>query len=250
MRREPVPRETLASAGQSSGRVELWSADEWLPHVRQVVGQIDGLVLSDAQCGQLAQYMALLQHWNQTYNLTALRQPQAMLTHHLADCLVVVPHLLAHIDRLSLDVVQVLDVGSGGGLPGVVLAVACPCVAVSCVDTVGKKAAFVRQVAVGLQLPMVGGHPKLQAVHSRVENMVGEYNVITSRAFASLRDFTDWTSHLFAEGGMWMAMKGVVPEQDELAALPQAGVAVNQIEGLHVPDLDAQRCLIWMSRQV
>lgn len=250
MKSESVSRETSALAGQSSGSASLWSVDEWLPHVRAVAGDIDGLVLSELQCSQLAHYMALLQRWNQTYNLTALRQPQAMLTHHLADCLVVVPHLMAHIDGLSVDVVRVLDVGSGGGLPGVVLAVACPSVAVSCVDTVGKKAAFVRQVAVGLQLPAVGGLPKLQAIHSRVEKMTGDYDVITSRAFASLSDFTDWTAHLFAQGGVWVAMKGLAPESDELAALRQTGVVIHDIAALCVPGLDAQRCLIWMSRQV
>lgn len=253
MKRETASREMPPVVGEPmSGAAPIWSEDDWLPRVREVVGLIDGLALSDVQCTQLAQYMALLQRWNKTYNLTALRHPQAMLTHHLADCLVVVPHLLAHIERLSLDVVRVLDVGSGGGLPGVVLAVACPTVVVSCVDTVGKKAAFVRQVAAVLQLAAIDGYPKLQAVHSRVEAMAGEYDVITSRAFASLLDFTAWTAHLFSPAGVWMAMKGIAPEPDELDALAAraaASVVMNRMETLHVPGLDAQRCLIWMSLQ-
>ncbi len=198
------------------------------------IAQQQALTLSPAQAEALAGYLALLQRWNATYNLTAVRDPAAMLSQHLADCLAVVGPL-----RRVRPAGRVIDVGSGGGLPGVVLAVAEPAWAVRCVDTVGKKAAFVRQVAAELRLA------NLQALHSRVEQLAGPpAEVITSRAFASLADFTRLTRHLLAPGGVWMAMKGQAPA-DEQAALP-ADVEVFHVEPLAVPGLDAQRCLVWM----
>jgi 16S rRNA (guanine527-N7)-methyltransferase len=196
-----------------------------------------GLAPTEAQLQQLQAYLALLQRWNSTYNLTAVRDPAEMLTHHLADCLAVLKPLTA-----ALPAGRVLDVGSGGGLPGAVLAIMCPALQVSCVDTVGKKAAFIRQVAAELRLP------NLHAEHARVEQLKRPpFDLITSRAFASLLDFTTLTRPLLAEGGVWMAMKGRAPD-DEVAALP-AGVAVFHVEPLAVPGLDAQRCLVWMRRQ-
>jgi 16S rRNA (guanine527-N7)-methyltransferase len=195
------------------------------------------LAPTEAQLQQLQAYLALLQRWNSTYNLTAVRDPAEMLTHHLADCLAVLKPLTA-----ALPAGRVLDVGSGGGLPGAVLAIMCPALQVSCVDTVGKKAAFIRQVAAELRLP------NLHAEHARVEQLKRPpFDLITSRAFASLLDFTTLTRPLLAEGGVWMAMKGRAPD-DEVAALP-AGVAVFHVEPLAVPGLDAQRCLVWMRRQ-
>lgn len=237
MSRAHVSRETKPS-GRTVAPV-LWSVQEWVPQVQRMAGACE-LSLRPDQVQQLAQYMALLQQWNGTYNLTALRQPQEMLTHHLADCLVVVPSLMRHLDAQPLASAQVLDVGSGGGLPGVVLAVVCEGLTVTCVDTVGKKAAFIRQVAVTLALP------RLKAVHARVESMSGQFDVITSRAFASLSDFISWTAHLRAPTGCWMAMKGVPPDEAEQAGvLPWA--QVSSVESLQVPELDAQRCLVWLS---
>lgn len=193
-----------------------------------------GLAPTAAQLQALADYLGLLQRWNATYNLTAVRDPQAMLTQHLADCLAVVKPLLA---RCAAG--RVLDVGSGGGLPGVVLAVLAPALDVTCVDTVGKKAAFIRQVAGQLALP------NLHAAHSRVEALkMPGFDLITSRAFASLVDFTSLTAQLLAPGGVWMAMKGKRPDE-EMVALP-SGVAVFHVEQLQVPGLDAERCLVWM----
>jgi 16S rRNA (guanine527-N7)-methyltransferase len=194
-----------------------------------------GLAPTAAQCEQLADFLALLQRWNATYNLTAVREPEAMLTQHLADCLALVGPLQA---RLSKG--RVLDVGSGGGLPGVVLAVMAPALDVTCVDAVGKKAAFVRQVAGAL------GLPNLQAAHARVEALKSPpFDLITSRAFASLADFTRLTRHLLVPGsGLWLAMKGRRPD-DEVAALP-ATVDVFHVEPLAVPGLEAERCLVWM----
>jgi 16S rRNA (guanine527-N7)-methyltransferase len=195
-----------------------------------------GLNLAPLQAQALHRHLALLQHWNSAYNLTAVRDPEAMRVQHLADCLAVVPALRRWRPEGAA---RVLDVGSGGGLPGVVLAVLFSQWDVSCVDTVGKKAAFVRQVAGDLQLR------NLHALHSRVEMLrTAPFDLITSRAFASLADFVRLTRHVLAPSGVWAAMKGQVPE-DEIAALP-AQVEVFHVEHIQVPGLDAQRCLVWM----
>ena len=194
-----------------------------------------GLALSDAQIQQLLAYAALIQKWNKVYNLTALRDPADMLTHHLLDSLTAIAPLSRHTQGQP---VQVLDVGSGGGLPGVVLAICMPELNVSCVDTVAKKAAFVQQVAVSLKLP------NLRGIHARVESLTDPYQVICSRAFASLPDFVTWSRSALAEGGVWMAMKGKHP-QGEIDALP-ADVKVFHVEPLTVPGLDVERCMVWM----
>jgi 16S rRNA (guanine527-N7)-methyltransferase len=194
-----------------------------------------GLPCSATQAAQLAQYLALLQRWNATYNLTAVRDPAAMRTQHLADCLALVPALV----RRGLTQGRLLDVGSGGGLPGVVLAIMLPGLDVTCVDTVGKKAAFIRQVAGALSLR------NLQAAHARVQELrLPPFDLITSRAFASLADFTQWTAAQLKPGGSWLAMKGKLP-QEEIAALPR-DTAVFHVEHLSVPGLAAERCLVWM----
>jgi 16S rRNA (guanine527-N7)-methyltransferase len=189
---------------------------------------------------RLERYLELLVKWNAAYNLTAVRDPALMRTQHLADCLAVVEPLRRQLGRGKP--ARVLDVGSGGGLPGVVLAMAEPAWEVTCVDAVGKKAAFVRQVAGDLALP------NLHAVHARVETLdAPPFNLITARAFASLADFTRLTRALLAPGGLWMAMKGKRPE-DELVELPP-DVMVFHVEPLNVPGLPAERCLVWMRLQ-
>ena len=172
-----------------------------------------GLTLSEGQREQLLAYLALLQKWNRVYNLTAVRDPQEMLTHHLLDSLTAVAPLLRHTGGRPA---KVLDVGSGGGLPGVVLAVCRPELEVSCVDTVGKKAAFIQQVAASLKLP------NLQGLHARVETLPGPYDLIASRAFAALPDFVAWSRQALAPDGVWMAMKGKLP-QAEIDDLPADG---------------------------
>ena len=194
-----------------------------------------GLDLSADRQKLLLDYVALIQKWNKVYNLTALRDPADMLTHHLLDSLTAVAPLTRHTQGQA---VRVLDVGSGGGLPGVVLAICVPELNVTCVDTVAKKAAFVQQVAVSLKLP------NLRGLHARVESLVEPYQVICSRAFASLPDFVTWSRSALAEGGVWMAMKGKHP-QDEIDALP-ADVKVFHVEPLTVPGLDVERCMVWM----
>ncbi len=194
------------------------------------------LVLTDAQIQHLLDYAALIQKWNKVYNLTALRDPADMLTHHLLDSLTAIAPLRRHTQGQPI---RVLDVGSGGGLPGVVLAICMPELNVSCVDTVAKKAAFVQQVAVSLKLP------NLRGLHARVESLTDPYQVICSRAFASLPDFVTWSRSALAEGGVWMAMKGKHP-QSEIDALP-TDVQVFHVEPLAVPGLDVERCMVWMS---
>lgn len=202
-----------------------------------------GLSLSNAQQQQLLSYMDLIQKWNKVYNLTALRDPQEMLTHHLLDSLSAIGPLMRHLQShaiLNQTACALLDVGSGGGLPGVVIAICCPMVSVTCVDAVSKKAAFVQQVAASLKLP------NLKGVHARVETMTGPFDVICSRAFASLPDFVAWSAEALAESGVWMAMKGKMPTE-ELASLPTFA-SVFHVEQLQVPGLDAERCMIWMKK--
>jgi 16S rRNA (guanine527-N7)-methyltransferase len=194
-----------------------------------------GLDLSAEKQQRLLDYMALIQKWNKVYNLTALRDPADMLSHHLLDSLTAIAPLMRHTQGQAI---RVLDVGSGGGLPGVVLAICMPELDVSCVDTVAKKAAFVQQVAVSLKLP------NLRGIHARVESLTDPYQVICSRAFASLPDFVTWSRSALAEGGVWMAMKGKHP-QEEINALPE-GVKVFHVEPLTVPGLDVERCMVWM----
>lgn len=203
-----------------------------------------GLSLSDSQIEQLLAYQGLIQKWNKVYNLTAVRDPQAMLTQHLVDSLSLLPALLRHAEGRPL---RLMDVGSGGGLPGVVVAICAPQIDVTCVDAVAKKASFIKQVAAELGLKNLHGE------HSRVEALeVPPFDLITSRAFASLLDFTSLTrQHLkpgaesgAKSGAIWLAMKGQHPAE-ELAALPP-DLDVFHVEQLQVPGLDAQRCLIWI----
>ena len=196
-----------------------------------------GLALSDAQAEQLLSYGTLMLKWNKVYNLTALRDPASVLTHHLLDSLAAV----APLQREWGGKGKLLDVGSGGGLPGVVIAIMRPDLEVSCLDAVAKKAAFVQQVAAELELP------NLRGLHARVESLTGSYEVISSRAFASLPDFFSGSAHLLAPEGVWLAMKGKVPTE-ELAVLP-SGVSVFHVEQLGVPGLDAERCIVWARKQ-
>ena len=199
-----------------------------------------GLSLSDGQVRQLLDYQSLIGKWNKVYNLTAVRDPAEMLTHHLLDSLAAVAPLQKHLQGRGLATASLLDVGSGAGLPGVVLAICCPNLAVTCVDTVGKKAAFIKQAALAL------GLGNLTGLHARVETITQPFDVICSRAFASLVDFTRWSQAALAPGGVWMALKGKHPAE-ELALLPPE-VAVFHVEPLAVPGLDAERCIIWLKK--
>ena len=207
-----------------------------------------GLEVSEDRQAQLLAYMDLIAKWTKVYNLTAVRDTEEMLTHHLLDSLAAIAPLRRELDKLALvppegaattlGRFRLLDVGAGAGLPGVVIAITCPDVQVTCVDTVAKKAAFVQQVAATLRLP------NLQGLHARVESLTQPFDVVCSRAFASLVDFVTWSRSALSPQGVWMAMKGKHPEQ-EMAALPQA-VQVFHVEQLQVPGLDADRCIVWM----
>ena len=194
------------------------------------------LTLTDQQISQLLAYQALIAKWTKVYNLTAVRDPAEMMTHHLLDSLAVVPALKRHMLQGSL-----LDVGSGAGLPGAVVAICCADMKVTCVDTVAKKATFIKQVALELKLPNLTG------LHARVESIELPFDVICSRAFASLTDFTQWSSKALSPAGVWMAMKGKHPIE-ELAALP-GDVEVFHVEQLRVPGLDAERCVVWLRKK-
>ncbi|SDM11424.1 16S rRNA m(7)G-527 methyltransferase [Oryzisolibacter propanilivorax] len=217
-------------------------SDSSLPDELRAGAEALGLQLTESQHTQLLDFLALLQKWNRVYNLTAVRDPREMLTHHLLDSLAAVPPLQRHLQARDLAqpgrAPQLLDVGSGGGLPGVVFAICCPQLQVRCVDTVAKKAAFLQQAAATLRLP------NLRGLHARVETLSGPFDVVSSRAFASLADFTGWSRAALAPQGVWLAMKGRQPD-DEIAQLPPE-VQVFHVEQLQVPGLQAERCIVWL----
>lgn len=201
-----------------------------------------GVELTRQQCELLMRYAELLQRWNRVYNLTAARDPADLLTHHLLDCLAIVDPMRRQVDGPRA--ARLLDVGSGAGLPGVVLAIALTTLDVTCIDAVGKKAAFVQQVVADLRLP------NLHSIHGRVERSLPpgiSFNLIASRAFASLQDFVELTGSALTEDGVWLAMKGKIPSA-EIAALPPH-IEVFHVERLDVPGLEAARSLVWMKRR-
>ena len=200
------------------------------------------LDLDDRQIAQLLTYVAMIGKWTQVYNLTAVRDPAEMMTHHLLDSLAAVPPLRRQLEQMGLESgARLLDVGAGAGLPGVIIAICCPAVAVTCVDAVAKKAAFIKQAALELKLANLAG------LHQRVEQLAEPFDVICSRAFASLGDFTRWSANALAPGGVWMAMKGKHPIT-EIDTLNHGDKRIDMfhVEQLTVPGLDAERCIVWM----
>ncbi|QRX84225.1 16S rRNA (guanine(527)-N(7))-methyltransferase RsmG [Glaciimonas sp. PAMC28666] len=197
-----------------------------------------GIVLNDLQQAQLLTYLTMLSKWNKTYNLTSIRDPEQMMTHHLLDSLAVVPAFSG--------AENVLDVGAGGGLPGMILAIwaltSQPTMRVSMIDTVHKKTAFLTQVKAEMGLKNV------RVYTARVEELEvpHKFDVITSRAFADLADFINWSAHLLADDGQFIALKGLQPDA-ELERLP-AGWEVSEIRPIAVPGLDAERHLIFIKR--
>ncbi len=189
-----------------------------------------GLSLSSGARERLLAYAALLLKWNRVYNLTAIRDPEQVITHHLLDSLAVVPHV-GGVARLA-------DVGSGGGLPGIPLAIACPTLTVVSIETVSKKAAFQQQARIEL------GLDNFSVLNERVENVRAEplFDVVISRAFSELADFVALTAHLLAPGGYFLAMKGVYPDA-EIARLPES-VRLRESLNLDVPGLGAERHLL------
>lgn len=187
-----------------------------------------GLALEPRRQASLLAYLDLLGKWNKTYNLTAIHEPERMLTHHLLDSLVILPHVGPG---------PLLDVGSGAGLPGIPLAIARPELAVTVTDASQKKCGFMQQAAIELGLANV------TVLHVRIEQMrdAAGFPQIVSRAFSDLTEFVQLTRHLLAPGGEWLAMKGLYPNE-EIALLK--GARVKRDEKLHVPGLDADRHLI------
>ena len=187
-----------------------------------------GLELSAEQIDRLNQYLALLNKWNKTYNLTAVRETERMVAYHVLDSLSALPHIQG---------VRVLDVGSGGGMPGMLFAIARPDWQLTLIDANHKKTTFLRQAAIELGLDNVEVHCE------RVEALAAPaFDVITSRAFADLAEFVRLTRHVLADGGVWAALKGVYP-YEEIAQLPD-DIRVVSVQALHVPGLDAERHLV------
>ncbi len=249
-----------------------WRQHPWLG-VSRVLSEIEtqlmhdaeamGLVLTRGQVVQLLSYLGLIQKWNKVYNLTAIRDQKEMITHHLLDSLAVIAPLRNRLAGLAYKedgagddalgregavgkartpfLYRLLDVGSGAGLPGVVIAICCPDIHVTCVDAVAKKVAFVQQVAAELTLS------NLKAIHARVETLSEKYDIITSRAFATLSDFVTGSQGALQPGtGVWLAMKAKDTSAEEVG-LPE-NVGVFHVEQLHVPGLDAERCIVWMRK--
>ena len=204
-----------------------------------------GLALTATERERLLAYMALIQRWTKVYNLTAVRNTSEMFTHHLLDCLAVVLPLRRGSGEVGEGALRLLDVGSGAGLPGVILAMLNPAWQVTCVDAVAKKAAFIRQAAVELSIP------NLHGVHGRVEApgtfKTPEFDLVTSRAFASILDFTTLTRSLLAPNGQWAAMKAKL-SAEERAEIP-ANVEMFHVEQLDVPELNEKRSLVWLRPQ-
>jgi len=216
--REPPINDTVLATRLAAGAAEL------------------KLSLSPSQVHTLVAFLRLIERWNATYNLTAVRDAAAMVTQHLLDCLAAAAALLRHRNPSATR--RLLDVGSGAGLPGLVFAIVMPDTQVVCVDSVGKKTAFITHAAATLAIG------NAMAVHARVETLRGPaYDVITSRAFATLRDFVGSTRQLLADNGEWMALKGKEPSE-EIALLDGVSSAVESID---VPGLAAQRCIVWMN---
>ncbi len=189
------------------------------------------LTLPADAVSRLLDYQALLERWNAAYNLTAVRDPADMITRHLLDSLAILPHVRG---------ATLADLGTGPGLPGIVLAIAAPGREILLVDSNGKKVRFLREAIRALRLDGV------RAVQSRVEDVQGQFDCITARAFASLADMLGWGGHLLAPDGIWLAMKGKRPD-DELAGVPPA-FAVRSMHALQVPGLDAERHLLVLGR--
>lgn len=190
--------------------------------------QID---LDGTEQARLLAYLALLAKWNQAYNLTAVRDATEMVPRHLLDSLAALPYI--HGTSLA-------DIGSGGGLPGIPLAIARPDLNITLIESNGKKARFLREAARSLPLPNV------RVIEARVQMAAGLFDTVTCRAFASLQDMLLWGAHLLAPGGRWLALKGRL-DRDELAAIPP-DFRVEAIHSLTVPGVDGERCVIELAR--
>lgn len=194
---------------------------------------------------QLVSYVGLIQKWNRTYNLTAIKTPREILTHHIFDSLSVLNATDAFFAEREFITPKVLDVGSGAGLPGIVMAIVRPNYVVTCVDAVEKKVSFIRAVATGLVLS------NLSAMHARIESLSPNHaNLVISRAFASLDDFFYFASQHVGVNGALVAMKARQVEAELKALGPEKTTGfVTSIQKLTVPDFAASRCLVWLKKE-
>ncbi len=193
---------------------------------------------------RMLEYLSQLLKWNKTYNLTAIRDPEQALVQHIFDSLAIIKPLNNFFQQKKLDKKKVLDVGSGAGLPGVIIATMIPDALVTCVDTVEKKMAFVRQVSGVLELE------NLKVLHQRVELIQdNKFEVVTSRAFATLQDFAELAGETVEKNGILLAMKGKIPHEEITTLETESNWYVEEIETLKVPQLSAQRCLVWMKQK-
>lgn len=212
------------------------------PHLQSALDNLN-ISLAPEQQDKLLLYVKQLERWNRTYNLTAIRDVEQMLVQHVFDSLSVLPVVQQILDKNTVTESAIVDVGSGGGLPGIVLAIAGPWT-VHCVDSVEKKMAFVRQMSGVLDLP------NLQAHHARVEQ-IEPFNadIVISRAFSSLVDFARLAGNHVKKGGYLLAMKGRIPDEEIVALEAETPWQVDSIETLSVPELDAHRCVLRLSRE-
>jgi 16S rRNA (guanine527-N7)-methyltransferase len=202
------------------------------------------LTATPSQQAALLEYLSQLLRWNKTYNLTAIRDPEQALVHHIFDSLSLVPSISSVVSTHSDHAPMIVDVGSGGGLPGVVLAIMLPDVRVICIDAVEKKTMFIRQMAGVLALL------NLTALHARIETLEPLQSlIVTSRAFASLEDFARLAGAHVCEGGYLLAMKGHPPNEEIEALQTLTTWSTQVVQPLIVPELDSQRCLVWMQRK-
>ena len=202
------------------------------------------LAATPSQHTALLEYLSQLLRWNKTYNLTAIRNPDQALVHHIFDSLTLVPAISRVVKVESSNAPMIVDVGSGGGLPGVILAIMLPEIRVTCIDAVEKKTMFIRQMAgvLGLQ--------NLTAQHARIEMLEPlQSMIVTSRAFASLEDFARLAGPHVLEGGYLLAMKGRTPHEEIEVLQTLTEWSAQAVQPLIVPELDSQRCLVWMQRK-
>ena len=191
------------------------------------------LDLTDNQQHQLVEFVLLIDKWNKAYNLTSVRCPKQMMVKHILDSLAIVPHLTGE---------NIIDVGTGPGLPGMPLAIAFPDKTFTLLDSLGKRVRFMTQCVHTLKLTNV------TPVNSRVENHVGDkpYDIVLSRAFASLKDMLHWCEHLVDSDGQFLALKGQFP-QSEIDEVSDHFQVVNT-ENITVPNLDGERHLVWLRK--
>ena len=196
---------------------------------------------TDKQKTQLLEYVSQLLKWNQTYNLTAIRDPAQVLIQHIFDSLAVIKPITDYFFEQNIKQVTILDVGSGAGLPAVVLGIMVPTSQISCVDPVEKKMTFVRQIVSILKIS------NIEPIHERVEHLKRDpYDLVISRAFASLEDFASLSGSKVKTTGVLLAMKGKRPQEEIERLEKNTRWKVEKVEPVKVPQLDAQRCLVWM----